>query len=235
MSQGRVVVCCWLHGHQTEMSMTLRQEETLVNKIKKLKAVCPECRNAGLGNQPIFIQEGRSLFSAPKLYKCEHGHVTTIAAFDNGMLHLCFGFNSDDFVNIEGKIEELPELIDSKDVSCHHIGANDQQCDCKLHAVDDYALTYPTTAGIKTKTRVGDLWDRAGIEPVRPGAYDKGGHYQQTRSEIANRERLKRVRKDRNIPVNRQPGRRVDRPTKTQYDRREKNSVDGMERLKGPQ
>lgn len=231
MTQSRVVVCCWLNGHQTEMTMSLRQEEALVQKIKKLKAVCPECRNAGFGNQPIFIQDGRTVFNPSKVYRCEHGHVTTIGAFNNGMLHLNFGFNTEDFVNIEGTIEELPELIDSKDISCHHV-IDGKQCDSKLCPIDNFALTYPSTAGIKTKTRVGDLWDRAGIEPVRPGNYDADGHYQQTRTEIANRERLSRMR-NRNTPMERQPGRRIDRPTKTTYDRRSKNEVN-PERLKGP-
>lgn len=232
MTHHKVVVCCWLHGHMTEMTMTLRQEETLVQKIKKLKAVCPECRDASLGNQAIFIQEGHSVFNPSKLYQCEHGHITTIGAFNNGMLHLAFGVNSDDFVNVEGTIEELPELIDSKDISCHHVRADGKQCDGKFRAVDSFVLTYPNPAGIKTKTRVGDLWDRAGVEPVRPGNYDDNGHYKQTRSEVANRERLNRMR-DRNTPADRQPGRRIDRPTNKTYDRRSKSDIN-PERLKGP-
>ena len=232
MTQSRVVVCCWLHGHQTEMIMTLRQEESLVQKIKKLKAVCPACRDAGEGNQAIFIQEGRTLCNPSKVYRCEHGHATTIGAFNNGMLHLSFGSGSEDFVNVEGTIEELPELIDSKDVSCHHV-VNGQSCDGKLSAVDNFVLSLPIAANIKTKTRIGDLWDRAGVQPVRPGTYDKDGHYQQTRTEVANRDRLKRLRTTRNTPVERQPGRRIDRPTSRTYDRRSKNEVN-PERLTGP-
>jgi thymidine kinase len=41
MANHKVVVCCWEHGHRTELFMTVKQEDKLVKKIGKLKAVCP--------------------------------------------------------------------------------------------------------------------------------------------------------------------------------------------------
>lgn len=231
MALHAVTLYCWLQGHKTEMTMTLRQEETLVAKIKKLKAVCPECRNTQLGNQSIFIQDGRTIITPAKLYQCPHGHITAITAFTNGMLNVRFGMGNEDFVNVEGTIEELPEVIDSKDISCHHIH-DGSTCDQALIPIDDLVLTYPNLTNIKTKTRVGDLWDRAGIEPVRTGTYDDKGNYQETKTQVANRERLKQIR-DRNISSDRMPGQRIDKSTDKRYRPRSK-SVVNPERLKAP-
>jgi hypothetical protein len=211
--------------------MTLRQEESLARKIKTLKAVCPNCRDLGFGNKPIFIQEGATIFNPSKVYSCSHGHITTIIGFINGILHVCFGHDSEEFVNIDGTIEELPELIDTKDIVCHHM-RDGQSCDAKLNAIDDFVLTYPDTANIKTKTRVGDIWDKNGVSPVRTGHYDNDGQYKETKSERSNRARLQRMR-DRNTPIERHPGTRVDKPTDTTYGRRSKQEIN-PERLTGP-
>jgi len=229
MTYHSVVVCCWKYGHETNMTMTLRQEEALVQKIAKFKAVCPTCRDSNEGNQSIFIKNGRTVINSCKVYRCSIGHITAISAFMNGMLHLR---RDKDFTNVEGTIDELPELIDTMDISCQHDKGEGQLCDCKLEPIDDSVLTYPTGTNIKTKTRVGDLWDRAGIEPVRPGHYDNQGEYQETKSEALNRHRLQRIR-DRNIPADRHPGTRIDKPTDTTYKRRPKNQVK-PERLTGP-
>lgn len=231
MALHSVILYCWLRGHKTDMTMTLRQEEALVTKIKKLKAVCPECRNTQLGNQSIFIQEGRTIVNPSKLYQCTQGHTTAVNAFTNGMLNVRFGIGHEDFVNIEGTIEELPEIIDSKEVVCHHVH-DGQACDLALKPIDDLVLTYPNLTNIKTKTRIGDLWDRAGVEPVRTGTYDDKGNYQETKSQVANRERLKKIR-DRNISSERQPGKRIDQATEKRYRRRSKSEVN-PERLKAP-
>ncbi|MCV0439760.1 MAG: hypothetical protein K5880_14125 [Hydrogenophaga sp.] len=212
--------------------MTKRQEEKLVKQIPTLKAVCPTCREEGNGNRHVFIKEGETLFGDFKVFKCRHGHVTTVSAFANGMLHTKFGPDDENFVNIEGRIEELEELIDKKEISCHHVRDNGRPCDCKLKAVDSATISYPSAAGIKTKTRLGDLWDKAGAEPVRSGTYDGKGNYSESRSQRANNERLKRMR-ERNLPEERHPGKRIDKATKKDYGRRSKSEVN-PERLNGP-
>jgi hypothetical protein len=225
MAKHTVIVCCWEHGHETELVMTRRQEERLAEQLKKLKAVCPVCRNAENGNQPIFIKEGETLFNPSKIYRCRHGHITTIGAFQNGHLHVRYGNGPEEFVNIECTLEELPDLVDTKDVSCHHIGDADKECDCKLKEVDDFELSVPRAAGIKTITRVGDLWDKAGIEPVRDGKYDGDGNYRATRTEKANRHRLAAKRK-RLMDEDKHPGKRMTKTSKKKYTRRRKSDLD---------
>jgi hypothetical protein len=224
MAKHKVLICCWNAGHVNELDMTSKQENDLSSKIRKLKAVCPTCRNDGLGNQAIFIQSGETLFNPSKVYKCRHGHITTISPFTNGNLHVKFGHGDEDFFNVEGSIEELQELIDKKQISCHHSRENGQNCGCKIKAVDDYSLEYPVTAGIKTTTRLGDLWDKAGVEPVRPGSYDKDGNYKNSKTDEANRERLRRMRK-RNMPKDKHPGTPITKATKRDYGRRSKSDV----------
>lgn len=234
MSNHQVIVCCWLHGHETELFMTKRQEQRLEKQIPELKAVCPICRDEENGNQPIFIKSGMSLFSDHKVYRCRHGHATTISAFTNGMLHVRFGPDSEDFINIEGTIEELENLVDKKEISCHHVKENGRRCDCKLKAVDDASISYPGAAGIKTKVRVGDLWDRHGLEPVRNGAYDNKGNYSESKTQSANMERLKNMRRKRLMKQDKHPGKRINKATKKQYGHRSKSEVN-PDKLKGPE
>ena len=224
MVKHRVVVCCWAHGHETEIFMTRKQEDKLDKQIPALKAVCPACRLGGYVNMPIFIKEGETLFGDHKSYVCRHHHVTTVSAFANDMLHVKYGNGPEDFVNIEGTTEELEELVDEKQISCHHVRDNGRECGCKLKAVDDATVSRPEAAGIKTKTRLGDFWDKARAEPVRNGQYDGKGNYQESHTEVANRERLKRMR-ERNIKEDRMPGKRIDKPTKKTYGRRSKSEV----------
>jgi hypothetical protein len=218
----KVVVCCWNSGHETELSLTKKQEEKLARQIPELKAVCPVCRNDEVGNMSIFIKEGQTLYDLSKVYQCRHGHVTTIGTFNNGMLHCKYGPGSEDFENIEGTIKELEILIDKKVISCNHVKENGKFCGCKLKPIDDHELSYRQVHGIRTKTRLGDLWDKAGIEPVTQGRHDKEGNYTATKTELANRERLKKIRK-RNIKKH--PGKRINKATKKIYQRRSKNSI----------
>lgn len=224
MAKHKVIVCCWEHGHEAEVIMTRLQEDKLVKQIPQLKAVCPVCREGSLGNKPIFIKQGKTLFGDHKTYACRHSHVTVISAFGNGTLHAKYGHGNEDFVNIEGTIEELEELIDKKEISCHHVKDDGKPCDCKLKATDSGVISRPVAAGIKTKTRLGDIWDRAGAEPVRNGQYDRDGNYNESKTEVANRERLKRIRK-RNIEESRLPGQRLNKPTNKTYKRRSKGEI----------
>ena len=225
MAQHNVTVCCWNCSHQEVMGMTLRQEQSLEKKVDTLKAVCPKCRDDGKGNMPIFIKYGDTVMSPNKVYKCRHGHSTAIGAFANGYLNVTFGPNHENFFNIEGTPEDLEELIDTKEISCHHVRENNKMCDCKLKEVDDYSISIPIAGNIKTKTRIGDIWDKQGVEPVRNGSYDKNGNYNATKSEAANRERLKTMRK-RNMSEDKHPGKRITKSTKANYGRKSKNEID---------
>lgn len=215
MAKHLVTICCWDKGHQTDLGMNKAQEETLFRKIQNMKAVCPTCRDSGNGNRAIFTKH-----SSFKIYQCSNGHVTTITPFNKNMLHVKFGNESEEFTNVYAELEELDVLIDNLDISCHH-------CNGKLNAIDDSQLSHPNVPGIKTKTRVGDIWDKRGIEPVRNGSYDSDGNYSATNTEKANRARLKQIRQQRNIQESRLEGRSiVDRPTDRTYERRSKNDID---------
>ena len=225
MPKNEVTICCWHCGHEALMLQTKKQEETLVRKISNLKAVCPECRDNDRGNQPIFIKDGTSVVGASKSFKCRHGHITNVSAFANGMLNVTFGNDYEDFFNVEGRIEDLEEMIDNKDISCHHTREDGKLCGCKLAPVDDAVLAYPNASNIKTKTRIGDIWDKNGVSPVRSGSYDKSGNYHGTESEKANKERLNKMR-ERNIAEDKHPGKRITKATKRNYGRKSKGQID---------
>lgn len=231
MGNHNVVVRCWNCGHTISFNMTIRQEENLVRKIRNNKVSCPVCTNGSKGTQYVFIEAGHSVMNLGKLYQCKHGHISAIAAFVGGPLNIQFGNGAEMFVNVDGTIEELSELIDKKEISCHHVSGGDITCDCKLLPVDDTILSYPSSPGFKVRTRIGDVWDKHGIEPVRNGHYTNDD-YQATRSEKANRERLSKIR-ERNVPLDRIPGQRIDKPTDRQYSRRTKQEIK-PDRLNGP-
>jgi hypothetical protein len=229
MNKHLVRVTCWPHSHVSDLGLTLKQEERLARQIPKMQAVCPKCTQLENGNQPIVITEGRTLVHPTKYYTCRHGHLTGIAAFKSGMLNVTYG-PGDNFVNIEGTAEELPELIDSKQIACNHMitGKTERRCVCKLKPVDDSPLVYPEGTNFKTKRRLGDIWDKNGMEPVRPGTYDRDGNFDESKTDRANRARLKVMRKDRrNTSEQRQPGQRIDHATDTDYGHKSKTQLPG--------
>lgn len=194
--------------------MSAIEEQKLARQIPKGKAVCPTCRNGDNGNQFIFINQGDTNFGSSKVYLCRHGHATKVSTFTNDMFHVVYGPGDEDFENIKGSVEDLENLVDKKAISCHHIRDNGRTCSCKLKPIDGFNLHRPHTNGIKTKTRLGDIWDKAGAEPVRSGSYDKDGNFSQSSTELINRERIKKMQKKRNTEESRQPGRRITKPTK---------------------
>lgn len=215
-----VRIICWERSHVNELSMNKAQEKKLEADIPKLKKVCPDCKP---NNCHIVIVNGTTIFNPAKAYKCEHGHLSLISPLST-TLHVSFGPHNESFFNIEAHIDDLPDLLDSKDISCHHV-VDGKQCDSKLDAIDDFKLSYPSATAIRTKTRIGDLWDRHGIEPVRTGSYDGDNNFKESRTQKANKARLTRLRQERNIPVNRTPGQIVDKATQNDYGHRDKSSV----------
>lgn len=220
MAKSLVRIVCWKRSHVNELQMASNQEKKLSTDVVKLKKVCPTCKPE---NCEITIIEGSTLFNPPKMYRCEHGHLSLVSLLGS-MINVCYGSGNDQYTNVEGTLQELPKLIDDGDIACNHL-VDGKVCDCKLTAVDNFALEYPRVNAIKTKQRIGDLWDKHGIEPVRPGHYNKSGEFEQTRSEKANRNRLSKLQKERNISKDRSPGKRINKATKTDYGYRDKSSV----------
>lgn len=221
MAKSLVKIICWEQSHVTDLVLNATQERKLESDIPKMKKVCPNCKP---DNRPIVIVSGSTVFSSPKAYRCSHGHLSLISPMDT-MLHVVFGPQNDDFVNIVGSLDELANLITNNDITCHHT-TDGKMCDSSLVALDDFQLSYPSAPSVKTRVRVGDLWDRHGIEPVRPGAYDRNFEYNETRSEKANKHRLDGLKKERRIPLDRLPGKVMKKPTKRSTTRRDKSSLD---------
>jgi len=217
MAAHEVDITCWTCGHKETMIMTRRQEDALEKKIPKMKAVCPKCKEEGRGNQPIFISRGETLYNPGKVFICEHGHVNVVGAFSHGWLSIKIGPNT--HTNIEGRIEDIESMLDDGTLCCQHEDEEENVCQAKLIPADDTELSYANEPGIKTRVRVGDLWDKHNIDPVREGSYDGSGNYKETRSQVANRARLNKMR-ERNIKKH--PGKRVTKPTKKVYEKRPK-------------
>lgn len=220
MAKSIVRIMCWRRSHVTELLMNKAQEQRLEADIPKMKKVCPGCKP---DNCAITIVNGTTIFAPSKAYRCEHGHLNLVAPLGDG-LNVCFGPGNGDFANISGSLEELSNLIDDGKVVCHHV-VDGQSCGCRLTAIDDYILTYPSLPVFKIKMRVGDLWDRHGVEPVRNGSYDGNGKYNESRSQKANKNRLSRMPRQRNTSQDRQPGMAINRATKNDYGHRNKSSV----------
>lgn len=218
MAKSLVRIVCWECCHVTDLMMTALQAKKLEADIPKMKKVCPTCKPA---NKPITVTEGSTVLQQPKVYRCEHGHASLLAPLGD-MIHIKFG--QEDYVNVDVPLEELSNAIDAKDISCNHI-VDGKQCDSKLTPIDDFKLERPSVNNIKTRLLVGDLWDRHGIEPVRPGHYNGQGDYKDSRSQQANKRRLEEMRRTRNTPTTRQPGQRIKNPTKTDYGHRDKSSL----------
>lgn len=215
-----VRVMCWKQSHVTDLAMNRAQENKLSSDIPKMKKVCPNCKPA---NEAITIVLGASVFNPAKAYKCEQGHLSLLSPLGS-TINVCFGPGNDEYVNIEGSLADLENLIDEKDIACNHV-VDGKLCDCKLTAVDDFQLDYPRVNAIKTKQRIGDIWDKHGIQPVRSGSYDGNGGYNESETQRSNAKRLDRIRKNRNTPVDRHPGKAIKKATKHDYGYRDKSSV----------
>lgn len=220
MAKSLVKIMCWKRSHVTELAMNKAQEQKLEADIPKMKKVCPDCKPE---NCAITIVSGTTVFNPSKAYRCEKGHLSLISPLGD-QLNVCFGPGGDEFVNVHGSIADLPNLLDNGDIACNHV-VDGNPCDCKLTAVDDFTLSYPSAPAIKTRMRIGDLWDRHGIEPVRTGSYDGNGGYNESRSQKANKDRLARMNRQRNTSKDRQPGKAINKATKKDYGRRDKSSV----------
>lgn len=237
-----VKIICWDHCHMNEIPQTKKQAESLPKRVAQGKAVCPDCRNEGLGNKPFEVIDSPALLRGGTLkpYRCRHGHLTVVSAFASDMFHVRFGPAQDAFENVPGKLEELAELIDKKEIACNHTvetkNGGTRKCNCKLTPLDDSVVTSPRGLNFKTKTRIGDIWDREGLEPVRPSTYDKEGNVSESRTDKANRERLRRMQKqNRNVEKDRLPAHRaINETTEKRYRRRDKHDIDDVDARRRP-
>ena len=228
MKKHLVRIVCWQYGHVNDLFMVARKADKLYSQVQQGKRVCPTCKTLGLGNNAFAITVSPSVMGQDclnKAYSCDINHITVIRAFTNDLLNITFGSNFEDFVNIEGKIEEVQKLIDEREIVCHH-NHGDRICGSSLSPIDKVVLKLPEASNFKTKTRVGDIWDKGGMEPVKPGSYDKDGFFQKSKTDQANRQRLKNLKKTRLVQSERLPGVPMLKPTTRTFNRRNKDTID---------
>jgi len=217
---GRLVFKCWDHGHTVEVDLKANQVEKFLRQCKKLQKVCPECKPANK-HLTLVEREDDSFFNT-KSYQCRHGHLTTITTFGRSSHKLAVYWGPDDAEdreNVEGSIEELPEMIDQKIIACQHTNEKGRVCGCKLTACDDTSLSYPEFSNFKTKVRVEDVWRKYGVAEPKTGEYDENTpdpsnplrpKYNPTEFEKRNKERLKNMQRKRNISEDRLPGKPIE-------------------------
>lgn len=179
-----------------EMELTIKQETVWAKNLDRKS--CPLCGSA------VTIVYGGTIFNALKPYSCVNGHLVLVGLFSDNIAHVCY--YDDTFVNMEE--------FDNK---C--------KCGSNVKELDDFVATKVIAPGIKTKMRVGDIWDSRGIEPVRSGTYTDKGEYIASSSQQANKERMKKMHKERNIKEERMPGRKIKSPTQKDYGYRSKDSL----------
>jgi len=211
----RLVLRCWDHGHTVELALAPSKVSKFLEQCKKLKKVCPECKPENKELTPVYDESNS--FLDVKSYQCRHGHLTLISAYGRSTNRLAvhWGSGSEDRENVDGCIEDLSELIDQKIIACQHTKENGKVCGCKLKACDDASLSYPEFSNFKTKVRVEDVWKKYGVAEPKVGEYDPTTpdpknpfrpKYNETEFEKRNKERLKNMKRKRNISKDRLPG-----------------------------
>jgi len=202
----KLVMRCWDHGHTVELNIPPSKVSKFIEQCSKLKKVCPDCSPENKQLTTVY-NEADKIFDQ-KSYQCRHGHLTMVGTFGRSArrLGVSWGPSYDDRENVEGSIDELPELIDQKVISCQHTKENGKRCGCKLKACDDASLSYAEFSNFKTKVRVEDVWRKYGVADPVTGDANAPGEYKATEFEKRNKARLKKMQRTRNISKDRLPG-----------------------------
>lgn len=217
----KILLRCWDHGHEVLVDIPKKRVDKFVEQCRQLKKVCPDCKPEN--KQLTVIYNEADSFCDVKAYQCRHGHLTVVSAYGRAThkLSVKWGADHEAEENVEGSIEELPEMIDQKAISCNHVvegKRGHRRCGCKLKAVDDKSLSYPEFSNFKTKVRVEDVWKKYGVADPVVGDYDPvkadpnnpfRPQYNATEFEKRNKERLKNMKRTRNISEDRLPGKPI--------------------------
>lgn len=156
-------------------------------------------------------------WSSEKHFLCGNGHVVSVGAFSNGFCNFSWGNRQGEWVNLEYSPEELSALLSKGEVQCPVA----DKCKQNLLALEDCQIVVPNISVAKTKTRVGDVWDKYGCPHPSDGKYDKKSYqFKESAFTKVNKERVKKLREKRNTsPV----GEIIDRATSRNYrDRNDK-------------
>jgi len=207
------------NGH--ELAIDVPRPAGFLRLCEKGKRVCPHCKPENVRLSPFEPEENN--ITNEKRYACKHGHVTSFSPFTNGMINVTWG---EDYENIEGMPQDVPRWIEDGIIRCRHSVVNKagrrRKCSCKLKPVDDAVLDYPNSVGIKTRTRVGDIWDKhdcveakdSHVETFREGGREDA-RFVETEFGKRNKRRLNDIRKKRQTEAQ---GEILKRPTDTRSD-----------------
>lgn len=166
--------------------------------------VCPHCKPENVALTPCEPDENAFIDQYSKKFCCKHGHVTTIYPFTNGMCNVSWG---DEKENVEADPETILEFLEEGIILCSHkkvTKSGDRACDCKLLPVDDTPLELPKTHGIKTRVRVGDVWDKYNCPEAKVSEHKlvkRGGQTDAEFHETEFSRRMKRRARDKGIWV----------------------------------
>ena len=216
------------NGH--EIALNVSRPAGLLKLCKSGKRVCPDCKPENVHLSPFKPKGESGNFVNDKTYTCKHGHITSLTPFSSGMINVTWG---KEFENIPGGPENVPEWIECGTLKCRHETADSRgrkrQCRCKLSALDDSVLAYASSFGIKTKTRVGDVWDKEGcVEPKETHVETFHEHGQEdarlvkTEFSKRNKRRLKDIRKKRQTEA---VGEVMTKPTDTKGEKLSKGAA----------
>jgi hypothetical protein len=210
--------------------------------------VCPICRTqdppVNSKIVPFDEDEQQKWFDRSCKFACKHGHITEIYPFTNGMMNISWNLEDGEEVydNIKATPDEMHTMLDSKELHCKHNIISEKTgrkrvCRCKMKSVTGLPLEVPrNTIGIKTRVRVGDIWDKAGCpEPVR-GNYEthRGGMvYKETEFERRSERRIKDMRKGKLEVFDDEKGKQVSVRRKRQTTKQGENLSEPTKRRTG--
>lgn len=193
-------------GHVIALEMEGEEAQKTLKKIARGKNVCPTCN---VQEPPVHSRmrqieepEHGGWYDRTVRFACRHGHITEINPFTSGMMNISWvDENGEDvYYNIKATPEDIDDMLSSGEIKCKHNKKSEKtgrvsECNCKMKKVDSATLEIPTyTVGFKTKTRVGDIWDKAGCPEPRKGSYDANGDYKETEFERRARKRVNDMR-----------------------------------------
>lgn len=202
-----------------------RQHERWMMLFARGKRVCPYCKPTNSPLVPCDPPTGK--FSNDKLYHCSKGHVTKAYAFTNGYCGVEWGSDIEEHANMKTSPPEMMAKITNGEIKCRAVvlGKNDlpRLCNCKLKPTDDAILALPDSYGIKTKTRVGDVWDSAKCPRPQDSHYrfvtkkgQKDAEFVVTEFDKRNKKRVDNMRRERNSPM-KKGRRKLKKPTDKNY------------------
>lgn len=193
------------NGH--ELAFDVPRPKGLLKLCEQGKRVCPHCKPENARLSPFQPEE--ISYVSRKIYTCKHGHTTELYPFTNGMINVTWG---EEHENVPGVPEDVPGWIEDGTLRCRHILVNDvgrrRKCFCKLKPLDDSVLSYPNVIGIKTRTRVGDIWDKEGCPQPKESHHEtfrrhgeEDARFVETEFSKRNKRRLRHIRRKRRTQV----------------------------------